>query len=130
MSGELNPYPHSQFEFNSSLGLVAFSDKINRLTKQEANLLGLLMSNINKLTSYDKLWEYYQPVNEKYEDQRMMIDSMKAIISRLRKKLPESGNKLSQYQTFDDHFIRTVRTHGFFIYDPRRSDFDNYMVKT
>lgn len=68
------------------------------LTKKEKNLLTILLNNQNRVVTYAMIEEYI------YRDKYMSMDSLRALVRRLRMKL-------------EDNIIQNVLEEGYIIYN-------------
>ena len=75
----------NEYSWHSELRQLKFHNKIVDLTTKERNFLELLLSHKNRAFNYDEIFEYVWT-----EEEMVSINSLKNMVKRLRKKLPEN----------------------------------------
>lgn len=79
-----NIYLKENFSWDIKIKKLKYNNNIIKLTTKESKLLEKLFSQKDRIFSYDDIFEYVW----KY-DEEVSLNSLKSMIRRLRKKLPE-----------------------------------------
>lgn len=74
-----------EYSWNTELKELKFHNKIIDLTNKERNFLSLLLSHKNRAFNYDEIFEYVWT-----NEELISLNSLKNLVKRLRKKLPEN----------------------------------------
>ena len=74
-----------EYSWNTELKELKFHNKIIDLTNKERNFLSLLLSHKNRAFNYNEIFEYVWT-----NEELISLNSLKNLVKRLRKKLPEN----------------------------------------